>query len=244
VNDPDISLVIPAYNEARFLPRLLTSLVAARDRYAALGGAVEIIVADNLSTDGTAAIATAAGARVVRVEHRRIAAARNGGAAAARGRNLAFLDADTVRVHRDTFAAVATACDDPRVVGGATGCTLERWSVGLAATYAMLIPLVWATRFDTGLVFCRRADFVAVGGYPEELRLAEDVAFLWRLRRLGRRRGQRLRRLRRYKVVASTRKFDEHGDWHYFGFFARAPALLFGARFDALADRYWYRPNR
>jgi hypothetical protein len=24
----------------------------------------------------------------------------------------------------------------------------------------------------------------------------------------------------------------------------RAPALLFGARFDALADRYWYRPNR
>jgi hypothetical protein len=116
--------------------------------------------------------------------------------------------------------------------------------VGLAATYAMMIPLVWATRFDTGLVFCRREDFVAVGGYPEELRLAEDVAFLWRLRRLGRRRGQRLRRLRRYKVVASTRKFDEHGDWHYFGFLARAPALLFGARFDALADRYWYRPNR
>ena len=39
-------------------------------------------------------------------------------------------------------------------------------------------------------------------------------------------------------------KFDEHGDWHYFGFFWRAPALLFGARFEGLADRYWYRPNR
>jgi glycosyltransferase involved in cell wall biosynthesis len=244
VNDPDISLVIPAYNEARYLPRLLTSLAVARDRYLASGGSVDIIVADNLSTDDTARVAAAGGARVVRVEQRRIAAARNGGAAAVRGRIVAFLDADTVQVHPDTFAAVARALDDPRVVGGATGCTLERWSVGLAATYAMLIPLVWATRFDTGLVFCRRADFVAVGGYPEELRLAEDVAFLWRLRRLGRRRGQRLRRLRRYKVVASTRKFDEHGDWHYFGFIARAPALLFGARFDALADRYWYRPNR
>jgi glycosyltransferase involved in cell wall biosynthesis len=241
VNDPDISLVIPAYNEARFLPRLLTSLAVARDRYHAVGGSVDIIVADNLSTDDTAQVAAAGGARVVRVEQRRIAAARNGGAAAARGRILAFLDADTVRVHPDTFAAVATALDDPRVVGGATGCTLERWSVGLAATYAMMIPLVWATRFDTGLVFCRREDFV---GYPEELRLAEDVAFLWRLRRLGRQRGQRLRRLRHYKVVASTRKFDEHGDWHYFGFLWRAPLVLFGARFDDLADRYWYRPSR
>jgi glycosyltransferase involved in cell wall biosynthesis len=241
---PEISLVIPAYNEARYLPRLLASLAVARDRYLASGGSVDIIVADNRSTDDTAQVAAAGGARVVRVEQRRIAAARNGGAVAARGRILAFLDADTVRVHPDTFAAVATALDDPQVVGGATGCTLERWSVGLAATYAMLMPLVWATRFDTGLVFCRQADFAAVGGYPEELRLAEDVAFLWRLRRLGRQRGQRLRRLRRHKVVASTRKFDEHGDWHYFGFFFRAPALLFGARFDALADRYWYRPNR
>ena len=244
MNASDISLVIPAYNEARFLPRLLTSLAVARDRYRAAGGSVDVIVADNLSTDDTVQVAAAGGARVVRVEQRRIAAARNGGGAAARGRILAFLDADTVRVHPDTFAAVATALADPRVVGGATGCTLERWSVGLAATYGMMIPLVWATRFDTGLVFCRRADFDAVGGYPEELRLAEDVAFLWRLRRLGRRRGQQLRRLRRYKVVASTRKFDEHGDWHYFGFLLRAPALLFGARFDALADRYWYRPNR
>lgn len=241
---PDISLVIPAYNEANYLPRLLSSLAAARARFVAAGGSVELIVADNMSTDDTAGIATAGGAVVVPVAERRIAAVRNGGAAAARGAILAFLDADTVRIHPDTFAAVRAALDDARVVGGATGCTLERWSVGLAATYAMMIPLVWATRFDTGMVFCRRADFVTVGGYPEELRLAEDVAFLWRLRRLGKQRGQRLRRLRRFKVVASTRKFDEHGDWHYFGFLARGPALLLGARFDALADRYWYRPNR
>ena len=241
---PTISLVIPAYNEARYLPRLLRSLAAARARDVAAGGGVEIIVADNLSTDDTASLAVEGGARVVGVAERRIAAARNGGAAAARGPILAFLDADTVAVHPDTFSAVRAALDDPGVVGGATGCTLERWSVGLAATYAVMVPLVWATRFDTGLVFCRREDFVRVGGYPAELRLAEDVAFLWRLRRLGLERGQRLRRLRRYKVVASTRKFDEHGDWHYFGFLVRGPALLFGARFDELADRYWYRPNR
>lgn len=244
MSDPDLSLVIPAYNEERYLPRLLTSLAEASARYAASGGSVELIVADNQSTDATARVAQAGGAQVVRVEERRIAAARNGGAAAARGRNLAFLDADTVRVHPETFAAVTAALEDRRVVGGATGCTLERWSVGLAVTYAMMMPLIWVTGFDTGLVFCRREDFVTVGGYPDDLRLAEDLAFLSRLWKLGRRRGQRLRRLRHRKVVASTRKFDEHGDWHFFGLMARGPALLFGARFDRFADRYWYRPNR
>lgn len=244
VRDPDLSLVIPAYNEERYLPRLLTSLVEAQAAYAAAGGTVEVIVADNMSTDGTARVAAAGGARVVQVQERRIAAARSGGAAVARGRLLAFLDADTVRVHPATFSAIAAALTDPKVIGGATGCTLERWSVGLALTFAMMMPMVWVTGFDTGMVFCRREDYVACGGYPNHLRFAEDVAFLARLWRLGRRRGQRLCRLRGYKVVASTRKFDEHGDWHYFGFFWRAPALLFGARFDELADRYWYRPNR
>jgi glycosyltransferase involved in cell wall biosynthesis len=244
VSTPDVSLVIPAYNEERYLPRLLASLALARERFAAAGGSMEIVVADNMSTDATARVAEASGARVVRVGQRRIAAARNGGAAAARGAILAFLDADTVRVHPGTFVAIAGALADPRVVGGATGCSLERWSVGLALTYALMVPMVWVTGFDTGLVFCRRADFLSAGGYPDHLRFAEDVAFLARLWRLGRSRGQRLRRLRRYKVVASTRKFDEHGDWHYFGFMWRAPALLFGARFDELADRYWYRPNR
>jgi len=57
VTAPDIPLVIPAYNEARYRPRLLTSLAAARERYVRAGGSVEIIVADNMSTDDTAQVA-------------------------------------------------------------------------------------------------------------------------------------------------------------------------------------------
>jgi glycosyltransferase involved in cell wall biosynthesis len=126
VSIPDLSLVIPAYNEARYLPRLLASLAVARQRFAAAGGTMEIIVADNLSTDATAQVAEASGARVVRVERRRIAAARNGGAAAARGAILAFLDADTVRVQPDTFVAIAGARRLARG-GGPRGV---RWSAG------------------------------------------------------------------------------------------------------------------
>jgi len=51
VSPPRISLVIPAYNEEKYLPRLLDSVDAARARFAGRGD-VEVIVADNVSTDG------------------------------------------------------------------------------------------------------------------------------------------------------------------------------------------------
>jgi glycosyltransferase involved in cell wall biosynthesis len=236
------SVIVPAWNEALLLPRLLDSIDAAAADARGAGACfdVEIIVADNASTDATAALAAARGCTVVRVEKRVIAAARNAGAAVARGDVLCFVDADA-RVHPATFVELGRALADARYVAGATGVRLERWSVGLAATYAAIVPFVWLSRLDTGLVFCRRDDFARVGGYDERLDWAEDVAFLWALRRLGASRGQKLVRLRRAKAVASTRKFDEHGEWHYF---TRMPAL--GVRMllrrpgaHAYARRYW-----
>ena len=120
-----ISLVIPARNEARLLPRLLASVAVARARYRPGAHAIEIIVADNGSSDETCAIARAAGCVVVAVQPRIIAAVRNAGAAAARGDLLAFVDAD-MQVHPDTFGAVDAALSDPRIVGGASGIRPER----------------------------------------------------------------------------------------------------------------------
>jgi len=239
-----ISLIVPAYNEAKYLPRLLDSVEAALAAYAGSRSDVEVVVADNGSTDGTAAVAAARGCRVVPAVPRSIGATRNAGARAARGDLLAFVDADS-RIHPETFNEVAARLRSARVVGGATGVTMGRWSPGIVATYAVLVVLVWVTGFDTGVVFCRREDFAAVGGYDERLRFAEDVAFLYALWRLGRRSHRRLVRARRAKAVASARKFDEHGDWHYFGFFRRAFVGLFGAGdLDAVAERYWYHPSR
>jgi glycosyltransferase involved in cell wall biosynthesis len=238
------SLVVPAYNEAGYLPRLLESVEAARRAYRGGPSQVEVIVADNASTDATAAVAGGRGCRVVRVEKRAIAAARNGGAAAAAGEVLCFVDADS-RLHPASFDRI----DDvlrPNVVAGATGVRPERWSPGFAVTWALMIPFVWLTGMDTGVVFCRRADFAAIGGYDESLLFAEDVDFLLRLRRLGRSRGQRLTRMRGAKTIASVRKFDEHGDWHYLTLMPRVAAgwLLRRDTGRAFAERYWYRPNR
>jgi glycosyltransferase involved in cell wall biosynthesis len=235
------TLVIPAHNEEALLPRLLDTVEVARARYSFGPDAIEVIVADNASTDRTAGIAAARGCRVVPVAKRAIASARNGGAACAQSPILAFVDADT-QIHPETFNGIETALADARIVGGATGVTLERWSLALVATFVAIIPIVLLTGMDTGVVFCRRSDFTEIGGYNERLLVAEDVAFLWALKRLGRSRRQRLTRLRSMKAVASTRKFDRHGDWHYFRDFTRMALARLWNR-NATGDfiqRYWY----
>jgi len=235
---PRFSLVIPAYNEERLLPRLLDSVDAARTAYGDRD-AIEVIVADNGSTDRTADIARARGCRVAPVEKRVIAASRNGGARIAQGEIIGFIDAD-MQIHPQTFVEIDKAFATRRCVGGATGVTMERWSFGIAITFCMILPMVFFTGMDAGVAFCRKQDFDALGGFDETLLLAEDVAFLWALRKLGKSRGQRLMRVTRAKAIASTRKFDEHGDWHYFRF--GAEYLRYGKQ--KFAEKYWYKPKR
>lgn len=68
--------------------------------------------------------------------------------------------------------------------------------------------------------------------------------FLWTLRRLGRTRGQRLARVTAAKVVASMRKFDEFGDWHYFPLMIQGVRDLLKPGKTEFTDKYWYKPTR
>ncbi len=68
-----ISLIIPAHNESKLLPRLLDTVDEARARFSGGRDAIEVIVADNASTDDTAEIAAARRFRVVSVAQRLIA---------------------------------------------------------------------------------------------------------------------------------------------------------------------------
>jgi len=240
-----LSIIIPAYNEEQYLPRLLDSIEVARSNYSGGPEAIEVIVADNDSNDRTAEVATARGARVVTVKKRRIAAARNGGGHAARGEIVCFIDGDSA-VHPQTFNAIDKAISSGRYVAGFTGVTLERKSFALMVTYCLMIPMVLLTGIDTGVVFCRREDFEAVGGYDESRLYAEDVIFPLALRRLGRRRGQRLTRLPQVKALGCTRKFDQFGDWHYFGMLGHVIKALVTWNWhdENLAERYWYNSGR
>jgi len=239
------SIIIPAYNEEQYLPRLLDSIAVARSNYSGGAEALEVIVADTDSTDRTAEVAEAHGARVVKVEKRRIAAARNGGGHAARGEILCFIDADSA-VHPQTFDVIDQTMKSRRYVWGVTGADLERKSFALMITYYLFMPMVFLTGIDTGLSFCRREDFEAVGGYDENRLYAEDVIFPLALRRLGRTRGQRLVRVPSVKALACTRKFDQFGDWHYFGMLGHVfkSVLTWNFHDQKLADRYWYKSGR
>jgi glycosyltransferase involved in cell wall biosynthesis len=242
---PRFSVIIPAYNEELYLPRLLDSLDVARSAYGVGPDQVEIIVSNNSSTDLTGEIARERGYQVVDTVKRTIAAARNGGAHAAIGDILCFIDADSA-VHPDSFNAIDEAMRSGLYVGGATGLYLERLSLGLLFSYICFVPIALFTGMDSGLVFCRRNDFEPIGGYDEDRLYGEDVKFLWELRRKGISRGQSLARLSRVKALGSTRKFDQHGDWHYFTMaFEALIGFLSGRTSDRdIADRYWYRPER
>src|SRR5256884_4138853 len=103
-----ISVIVPAFNEEKFIARSLRKIKAASDALSALGWESEIIVCDNNSTDRTAEKARAAGATVVFEPVNQISRARNKGAAAAGGDWLVFVDADSYP-SRELFADLAAA---------------------------------------------------------------------------------------------------------------------------------------
>jgi len=242
---PKFSIIVPAYNEEQLLPRLLDSIDIARINYSGGPEAIEVIVADNDSTDGTAALAGASGARVVKVSKRRIAAVRNGGAAVAQGEIVCFIDADSA-IHPNTFKAIEKALKTGKFVGGTTGLRMERQSPGLLFTWGVVMILSSLTRIDAGVVFCKREDFQAIAGYDENRLYGEDISFLLALRRLGRRRRQRLTRVRGVRALGSTRKFDQFGDWHFFMMARQAlkSCITWNWNDEKFAARYWYDSGR
>jgi glycosyltransferase involved in cell wall biosynthesis len=241
---PLLSLVIPAHNEAAYLPRLLGTVDVARRAYRGNPGDIEVIVSDDISTDDTADVARRAGAKVVTSNARCIAGARNAGARAAQGTLIAFIDADN-QMHPDTFNEIVRQLSRPDVIVGASGVRPERWSLGIAFTFACLMALAVPLKIDTGVVYCRREDFDAVGGYNEGLRFAEDIALHVALWKLGRRTKRHHVRTPAIKAIYSTRKFDQFGDWHYVPIMFKAPWYLLNRRAgDKLAARYWYDSGR
>ena len=177
------SFVIPAHDEAALLGDTLAALQAAADH---LQLDYEVVVVDDASTDDTADIARRAGARVLQVSHRHIAATRNAGAGIATGARLVFVDADT-RVDATVLSA-AIAAMDAGAVGG--GCAVrlagkvrltERWFT------ALVMQVFRFTRIAPGcFIFCTREAFDRVGGFDESLYAAEDVAMSRALARQGR----------------------------------------------------------
>jgi glycosyltransferase involved in cell wall biosynthesis len=178
-----ISFVIPAHNEKAWIGRCVAAVRRSGD---AVGMPFEVIVVDDSSTDATGQIAADGGARVIRVEHRHIAAARNAGARVARGGFLFFVDADTLANPGAVRAALA-AMRGGAVGGGAIirfDGWVPLWARLLQPPYSVVARLI---KFVGGcFFFCTREAFEAVGGFPEQYYAAEEAYLTAALKRRGR----------------------------------------------------------
>jgi len=87
---PKVSVIIPAYNAARYLPDALDSVLAQTK------DPLEVLVVDDGSSDDTAQVVARYGppVRYLRQRNAGVSMARNHGIAESRGRYVAFLDAD------------------------------------------------------------------------------------------------------------------------------------------------------
>lgn len=178
-----ISFIVPAHDEEAWIGRCVAAI--RRSGYK-VGEPYEVIVVDDASTDSTGRIAADGGARVIRVEHRHIAATRNAGARATGGEYLFFVDADTLANPGAVRAALAA------MRGGAVGGGgmvrfdgwVPLWARVLYPAYsvtARLIKLVGGA-----FLFCTREAFEAVGGFPEKFYASEEVRLSAELKKRGR----------------------------------------------------------
>ena len=185
------SVIIPVYNGAVMLGRALESL--ARSSLTDF----EVIVVNDGSTDGSREVALAAGAKVLDMPKRSgPSAARNAGAAIARGRYLVFLDAD-VCVTRQTIARLVAALDRHREFAAVFGSYDDSpVAANLISQYRNLTHHFvhqtssrFACTFWAGCGAVRRTIFLALGGFDERYRrpCVEDIELGVRMTNAGHR---------------------------------------------------------
>lgn len=181
-----VSLIVPAYNEAGLLGESLAQIRRAAGVLAARGWATELIVCDNNSSDATAEIARAAGARVVFEPINQIARARNRGAESATGDWFWFIDADS-RPSTELFAAAAAEMERGRAV--AIGTTLQFENVDPLFRFVASLWKVWSllwSHMAGSFIVVEAQAFREIGGFSPDYFAGEELDLSVRLRRWGR----------------------------------------------------------
>jgi hypothetical protein len=178
-----VSVVIPVRNDAGNLARCIEAL---QDQPAS--GSLEIIVADNGSTDNSREVAQSLGATVLRIPDVPVSALRNTGLRLARAPLIAFIDADNV-VSAGWLAAVFPHFDNGRVAAvgrdyssPANGTWVQRVYDGFRRHSLVVEEVRWLA---SGNIVVRRSAAVAIEGFDETLETSEDFDFCKRLRLNG-----------------------------------------------------------
>ncbi|MGK0263613.1 MAG: glycosyltransferase involved in cell wall biosynthesis [Planctomycetota bacterium] len=239
-----LSFIVPAHDEEASIVATVESIVRS-----AHGHAFEVIVVDDASTDRTAELAAAAGARVVSVELRQIGGARNAGAEVANGDLFVFVDGDT-RITKQVVEGVVAATNQGAIGGGA----MVRFDRPMPIYAHLMMPLMTRLYFMMKLaagcfVFATRDAFEAIGGFDLELFAGEEIELSRALKRYAKTikqwRGHRARFVVvRAPVETSSRKLRTFSGFRMLGELLRLLAL--GRRGVRKRENLslWYGPRR
>jgi len=216
VASTDISVIVPTLNEEKYLPRCLKSLVDQ-----AYDLPIEVLVIDGGSTDETVRIAKKYADKVLVKPNAPVGAARNLGAKVASGEVLAFIDADTIANPQWLNSVVGAFQRQPGVVG-VTGPTLpydgrvsdmityRLWTIYLQRLL-LYLEMPHVIGFNCAY---RRAPFLSVGGFDEDIVMSEDIRLAHKIRRYG-----KIQFEKDMSALTSARRFRKYGHLYIGGLY-------------------------
>ncbi|WP_080239723.1 TIGR04283 family arsenosugar biosynthesis glycosyltransferase [Spirosoma rigui] len=245
-----ISIIIPTLNEERDLPRTLRLLQRLTPQ------PLEVIIVDGGSTDRTCQFADALrpcfrSLQIIGCAEAGRARQMNAGAAQATGDILCFLHADTA-LPDDALLVIQHTLNDPKTAAGGfislmRGPSTTRWVTSfhnyIKTYYA---PLLFRPRlffrgarllFGDQVIFCRRGQFEAVGGYDSRMPIMEEADLLIRLVPFG-----RVRQVNRV-VESSDRRVAAWGFWKANRIYL-AIGMLWGLGYPPEKLKRWFEDVR
>lgn len=239
-----LSVIVPAFNEEKLIAKSLQSISAALVSVQRLGWETEMIVCDNNSTDRTAEIAAAAGAKVVFEPINQIGRARNCGAAAATGDWLLFIDADSFPTP-ELLVEVAKKIESGNFIAG--GSTVRLDSSDFTVRF---LSQFWNVTSRTlrllagSFIFCNAEAFRAVGGFSHEFFTGEELDLSKRLKRFARNQKKKIAIISKYPLLTSDRKAHLYGRRELGRFFLKAFFRPTATMKSREASSPWYDGRR
>ncbi|MGB9743538.1 MAG: trypsin-like peptidase domain-containing protein [Minisyncoccales bacterium] len=232
-----LSIIIPTLNEEEFLPILLQQIKKQTFKD------YEIIVADGGSTDRTIEIAQSFGCRIVQGGSS-VAASRNAGGRAAQGEILLFTDADNFYWPDDFLENLLTGFQKRNLAVASfpiypQGNFFDRIAYGLYNFWVSLTQH-W-TGWATNSVLVKKEIFEKVGGFDEEIKMAEDHWFAKQAAKMG-----RFGFIKTKPILTSARRLEQDGRFKtylhyllaglYLAFFGPIKKPIFKYEFSSYQD--------
>ncbi len=204
----DLSVIIPAYNEEKYIGKCIRSVKNQNKKLD-----YEIIVSDSQSTDDTTNIARKAGVKVVLGPKKGPSFGRNLGAKKAKGKYLLFIDADAT-LDRNTFSALSDGIRDQKKAVFLAKLKQDKDGKTKNAAFKIFnimngFLIKHASKFAvfTGSFICIRSDaFRNIGGFNNKFSLSEDRDLVIKAMKYG-----DLCILKDVYVRVSTRRAKKYG---------------------------------